>query len=188
MKNVIIDKPFDLETVDRIKSIIADSDRHEYQEAYSQRITNFRLPDDISKRIVELVEDAIEESGLELLEYQFARYTVSEQDTNLPNLKPHFDDVFPSQRFTFDYQLDGNTTWPLVVEDKEFELQNNQALMFSGTNQIHWRTHKEFGPGEYVDMIFCHLGRKEPVPFDPDHNAIMVSKQIEYVQKWKQEK
>lgn len=188
MKNIIIDNPFNDSQLDVIKNTIKSSNQFYYQEIYNQRITNFMLPEDICNHIVSVVENAIGESDLELTEYQFARYTISDNDTNKPNLKPHFDDTFPSQRFTFDYQLDGNTTWPLVVEDKEFELKNNQALMFSGTNQIHWRTHKDFEPGQYVDMVFCHLSRKTPIKFDPNHIDIMRVKQQEYVQKWEQEK
>lgn len=188
MKNVIIDKPFSDELVERIKGIIADSEQYYYQAIYNQRITNFMFPEDICQEIVKIVEDSIGESDLELTEYQFARYAVADGDFTLPNLAPHFDDTFPSQRFTFDYQLGGNTTWPIVVEEKEFTLENNQALTFSGTHQIHWRTHKDFGPGEYVDMIFCHLSRKNPEKTSAEHKDLMQAKKEKYEKQWEQEK
>jgi hypothetical protein len=65
-----------------------------------------------------------------------------------------FDDV--KQNIVFDIQLDADYEWPVVVEGEEFVLKNNQALVFSGTQQIHWR--KGYLPvGKTVDMLFCYF-------------------------------
>ena len=70
-----------------------------------------------------------------------------------PILRPHFD--IPSKvAFILDYQLDGNTTWPLVVNLEEYVLQNNQALAFDNNLTIHWRKPQIFKENEYLYMIF----------------------------------
>lgn len=80
----------------------------------------------------------------------------------VPKLHPHYDG-FSESRVTFDIQLDSTIEWPIVVEGKEFTLKNNQALIFSGTDQIHWRTLKELSNNDYTDMLFVHLSRKNNV-------------------------
>lgn len=101
--------------------------------------------------------------GLIFLEVNIGRYS------NLDNLKsklfPHwdfprfpkryfFDDV--KQNIVFDIQLDADYEWPVIVEGEEFVLKNNQALVFSGTQQLHWR--KGYLPvGKTVDMLFCYF-------------------------------
>jgi hypothetical protein len=98
-----------------------------------------------------------------------------------PNLTPHFDE-FEQSRFTFDYQLGGNTTWDLVVEEKEFTLLNNSALTFSGTHQIHWRKPKTFKDDEYIDMIFFHLKKKNSKELSAEHFYSMKTK-VEFYSK-----
>lgn len=101
--------------------------------------------------------------GLEFLEVNIGRYA------NMGGLKsklfPHWD--FPrvpkrysfgdiEQNIVFDIQLEADWEWPIIVEGKEYILNNNQALVFSGTQQIHWR--KGYLPiGKSVDMLFCYF-------------------------------
>lgn len=91
---------------------------------------------------------------VELSEICFARYSHNKQ--SLPNLAPHFDN-FPGGRITIDIQIKSNTDWALRVEDKRFVLKDNQALVFSGTHQAHWREPKTFDDETFVHMLFCHF-------------------------------
>lgn len=158
IKNEIVK---DVLTQDQIADIYkeVDSASTKYvMELFSQNITDFRLPPSVESRVIELASAQSGINNLKIEEYQFARYRNTKEDGKdlKPNLFPHID-MFPEPRLTFDYQIGGNTTWPLVVLGNEFELTNNSALTFSGTHQPHWRVHKNFNDGEYIDMIFFHL-------------------------------
>jgi len=91
---------------------------------------------------------------LEITEMAFARY--HHESGYIPKLFPHFDH-FKEHRITFDLQLDATIDWPIVIEGKEFLLKKNDALIFSGTDQIHWRKNVQLSPEDHVDMFFVHL-------------------------------
>jgi len=95
---------------------------------------------------------------LEITEMAFARY--HHDSGYVPKLFPHFDH-FKEHRITFDLQLKSTIEWPIVVEGKEFLLNNNDALIFSGTDQIHWRKDVQLSKEDEVDMFFIHLSVKD---------------------------
>lgn len=168
--------------IDHIYQNISYSNNESFMERYGQQIKDFVLPDGVKAKILDQAKNFFEVDDLELIAYQFARYenTVGPSgDTSKPVLYPHFD-TFEEQRFTFDLQLSSNTDWPLVLEGSRFLLKDGDALMFSGTHEIHWREKKEFNPGEYVDMLFCHLNRSNPKKLDDDHKKNMLAKEAEY--------
>jgi len=86
---------------------------------------------------------------LKIYAVAFGRYS---KEFGIPKLGPHMDEV-PSQ-FTLDYQLDGNISWPLNIEGKEYVLENNDALVFEGENVLHWRPKREFNDGEFLDLMW----------------------------------
>ena len=87
-------------------------------------------------------------------EIYFSRYT---NKTNyFSKLPPHYD-FKEERRITFDIQIKSNVLWPLFVEDKEFTLNDNDGLVFSGTDQIHWRKNITLKDNEFVDMILFQL-------------------------------
>lgn len=110
------------------------------------------VPDQIHNKVEKFVRENLIADAT-LTEICVARYRQSEIS---PTLSPHMDN-FPSGRITIDVQLRSNTDWALVVEGKRFVLKDNQALVFAGTHQPHWREPKVFNDGEFVDMLFCHL-------------------------------
>jgi hypothetical protein len=158
VKNEIVKNVLTEEQIERVYSEVGSGKTNYVMELFSQNITDFNLPRDISDRIIYLAQEQSGIPNLQIEEYQFARYKNTPNDGKelKPNLFPHID-MFPEPRLTFDYQIGGNSTWPLVVMEKEFELENNSALTFSGTHQPHWRVHKDFNDDEYIDMVFFHL-------------------------------
>jgi hypothetical protein len=178
-KNLIVENVLSEEEMVEIYKIVEKPYNTYLMKLFTQTIVDFNLPLHINKKIIDYSESISGESDLEIEEYQFARYKNTfdqESQTMLrPNLTPHFDD-FEQPRFTFDYQLGGNTTWDLVVEEKEFTLLNNSALTFSGTHQIHWRKHKTFKDDEYIDMIFFHLKKKNSKDLPAEHFSSMETK------------
>ena len=182
--NVILDNILSESEIADIYRIIENPIQKRLPNQFAQTVSDFDLPETIAQKIIDYSQKISGESGLEISEYQFARYqNVQESESGeqiLPNLIPHWDASFEEPRFTFDYQIGGNTTWPLVVEGKEFVLQNNSALTFSGTHQIHWRVPKSFQEDEYLDMVFFHLRKIDASPYDPELTSIMQEKQMQY--------
>jgi hypothetical protein len=160
-KNIVLDNVLEQEEISEIYKSLEESYKKYIMDLHVQQISDFRMPAGTEKKIISHVESITGLSGFEM-EYQFSRYELLDLNgkTEIPNLRPHFD-RFDQPRFTFDYQINSNISWPLYVEGKEFVLKNNQALTFSGTHQIHWRPGRDFVPGEFIEMIFCHLYLKD---------------------------
>lgn len=125
---------------------------------------------DIEERIINVARQYIKEDIILDTDYSFARYS-KEYGFN-PKLFPHYD-TRDAQRITFDIQIKTDEPWALVVENKQYDLKDNQALIFSGTQQIHWREKKELSKNSRIDMLFCHLKYKNPKPFDLNQNVIL---------------
>jgi hypothetical protein len=92
-----------------------------------------------------------------LTECSFAKYTP--KYGNLPKLFPHFDThKLDGQRLTLDIQLLSNIEWPVVVEGNSFNIAHRDAILFYGTQQIHWREKRNnFKEEDFTDMLFCHF-------------------------------
>jgi hypothetical protein len=183
----------DVLTPEEIASIykMLETPSQEYvMKRFNQKISDFQLPASVAKKVVEYCEKISGESDLVISEYQFARYTnIYEEDGTLgaPVLSPHYDETFKEPRFTFDYQMASNTSWPLVVEEREYSLEDNQALTFSGTHQIHWRTKKVFSDEDFVDMIFFHLKKSNAEPKGVEVNAAMNEKAKHFIKVYEEQ-
>lgn len=154
-----------LDEVGQVYDEITNRPNQSYiMDNYSQKVTDFNMPEDIANKIIKICEDTYGLQNLQISAFQFARYANyydEEGNKVVPILSPHWDDAFETPRLTFDYQIGGNTTWGISVEGyDDFILENNQAVCFGGTHQIHWRPHKTFRDDEYLDMIFVHLDIK----------------------------
>jgi hypothetical protein len=106
------------------------------------------LPEQIKKKLTDVAEYYYGKP-LKLHAVAFGRYS---KEFGAPRLGPHIDEV-PSQ-FTLDYQLDGNISWPLNVEGKEYLLKNNNAIVFEGEIVLHWRPDRQFKDGEFLDLMW----------------------------------
>lgn len=85
----------------------------------------------------------------------FARYTPK---TGFPpTLNPHNDVGVTTSALTFSVQLDSTLDWELCALDTCVTLKKNQAMLFSGSHQIHWRPTIEFGPDDYFDIMVCQM-------------------------------
>jgi len=98
--------------------------------------------------------------NLELESISFTRYSLK---YGTPDLPPHVDTNFKQPRLTFDIQLKSNTQWPIIIEKNIYTLKDNEALIFSGTHQVHWRQKKVFNVDEYVDMLLCQFSEKTTI-------------------------
>lgn len=111
------------------------------------------VPENIFKKMETVAADNLG-MDLTLTEISFSTYVGNSNKT--PTLPPHIDD-FDGARITIDVQIKSNTEWLLFVEGREYLLKDNQALVFAGTHQVHWREPRVLQDGEFMDMLFCHF-------------------------------
>jgi len=109
-------------------------------------------PNDFPKEFWERAEEAAKKINPNC-EFEYVSIVKYSAEFGEPTLRPHFD--HPTKAvFILDYQLDGNTRWPIVVNLEEFTLENNECLVFDNNKAIHWRTPQKFKEGESLTMIF----------------------------------
>jgi hypothetical protein len=108
----------------------------------------------VYQKIVDLTKEYGHMNVLET-RVHFARYTPK---TGFPPmLRPHNDLGVETSALTFSVQLDSTFDWELCAVDSCVTLKKNQAMLFSGSHQIHWRPKKEFGPEDYFDIMVCQM-------------------------------
>lgn len=74
----------------------------------------------------------------------------------IPNIPPHID--LNACTFTIDLQLDGNTEWEIYVEGKSHLMRNGDALLYLGSDQMHWRPkYPNNDYKSYIEMCFFHF-------------------------------
>lgn len=110
---------------------------------------DIEIPDHIQHKVIE----AGKSMGIEG-RFIRAAYCEYSPQYGKPRLGYHKD---ARDLLVVDYQLDGNTNWDLIVDDKSYTLNNNDALAFFAGRQQHGRTVKEFENGQYVGMLFLDL-------------------------------
>jgi len=184
-KNIIVKNVFSDNEIEQIKNSVNNSSGSAFIEPHCQLNNFIKLPENIILKITNYAREISGNNNLVLTEYCHAIYKNTKKNERIyrPSLFPHYDETFLEPRFTFDYQLDANIDWPLVVApDTEFVLENNQALTFSGTHQIHWRKPTIFNDDQYVQMIFCHLSDPNTTTKDDNVNKFMDSEATKYLE------
>lgn len=174
--NIIIDNIFSQEQIEYIYSVIKSTpeDKGTVQTRLGHRAWFANFDETLRLHLQKIVQDRFGNEWY-LNEFQFARY--SNEYGYQPKLYPHYDDAFKYHKLTLDIQIESNTVWPIVVEGKAFTLEDNQGLIFSGTDQIHWREDKTLKDGEFLDMFFCHLQKDVEVSDEWKHHMIQKEKQ-----------
>lgn len=170
-----VQKATDIFTDKQIEEIYAAVNRSSIDDSHLQEWAGHRawhltfskdIEDAITKSAQAILGDHIKLDG----DYSFARYT-PEYGFEC-KLFPHYD-TRETQRITFDIQLKADEPWGIVVENQTYYLNNNEALIFAGTQQIHWRENKKLQPNTKVDMIFCHLQYINQTPLDTGQKDIL---------------
>jgi hypothetical protein len=183
--NVIVEDVFTQEEIDTIYQCVANGSGNSFVEPHAQANTFINLPQNIINKVTQKARELSCNENLVVTEYCHARYANVTSHCGKfhfkPSLFPHFDETFKEPRFTFDYQINANIDWPLIVApDKKFVLKNNQALTFSGTHQIHWREPKHFTDDQYVEMVFFHFSDPTVGLKSEELNEQMIAQAIRY--------
>jgi hypothetical protein len=132
----------------------------------------------ISEGIVSTIESMSSKAvGEELMlaEFSIARY--SPEYGYEVKLFPHYD-TRPVEMFILDIQLKTNEQWGIIVEGQQFNLVDNQSILFSGTQQMHWREDKILGDNAEIYMMFCWLKHKNERKIQEVEKEIMLNRQI----------
>lgn len=66
---------------------------------------------------------------------------------------PHRDQ--PNCQWTLDLCVKQDKPWTLFVEDASFLMNENEGLIYSGTDQVHWR--EQIHSGGFCDLVFFHF-------------------------------
>jgi hypothetical protein len=181
-KNIIIKDIFSKSEIEQIYEHVAlTPEEQKYLVEDFGHVAHFSgLPDNIVQKITSIVKSIYGEK-IKLEEFCYARY--SRERGAKPQLLPHYDDTFEEPRLTIDIQLKSSKPWAIVVEGSSYTLQDNQALTFSGTHQVHWREKIAFSENDFVDMIFCHFREVSDNKnvIEPTHFSFMDEK----IKKWK---
>lgn len=122
-----------------------------------------QVEDKIRKKFEEKTGGPVDHIGV-----LWARYTPLSGE--IPSLYPHQDRSETHTAYMFTIELDKTLDWDFYVEDEKFQMEKNQAVWFSGTNQAHWRPDKYFGDEDYYDILLCqtHHGEDEN-PLSEEH-------------------
>lgn len=194
-KNIIVKDILTKDDMERLKESMYSSDSSNQVDDLGYYTWHLKMPDDIEEKFLKIAEDVCGEK-LVLAEYNASKYQISFNEDGTeshPLLFPHTDEAFHEERFTLDYQLESNVTWPVAVKSSEgiseMSLSDNEACTFSGTHQIHWRPKRKFVPGEFVTLVFMHFkkatGAKELTVEHINHMRSLAK--IEYEQWIRQE-
>lgn len=166
-KNVLL--PEHIQEIYKKVNNALDSDTR-VQPWAGHKVWDVRFSKEIEDRITEVAQEIVGNHVLLDYDYSFARY--SPKFGYVCKLFPHYDNR-ESQRITFDIQLKASEPWSVVVENIAYPLQDNEALVFAGTQQIHWRENKIISDDAEIDMIFCHLFYKDVNPLDENQKNIL---------------
>lgn len=181
IENIIIKDILTPEDREGIYSIInsATEEQEKVIERLGHKVYLLPLEETLVRRLEKIVQGLYGEDWV-VKDYQFARYSL--EYGYVPKLYPHFDQAFDTHRLTLDVQVSGTRDWPIVVEGRSRVLDDGDALIFSGTSQIHWRDNLTFENDDRFDMIFFHFhNTKKPDSFISDEwKSYMMEKWSEW--------
>jgi len=154
--------------------------RPKHIKPMSRVLVEFDLPKDLEEKM-DAVCLPLYPEPLKLCSYNYIKYDKIYSNGKIsPILPPHID--ADENIITFNIQLGTNIPegWDVVVSGKSYPMKDNQALIFSAVNQVHWRPKRKFEDGEYLEILsldyspldnYKFTGLKNPL--DPETRAEM---------------
>ena len=169
---IILDNVLDQKDIDHILNQVDNYPLEEVkvQTWGGQGVYDKVIPEPhIKEKLTKLISEALGEPMI-LEQTSVAKY--STKFNFLVKLFAHYD-TKPIDMFIVDLQLKSNQDWGIVVEGKQFNLKDNQALIFSGTNQMHWREKKVLPAGTEIVMLFAWFTHIPERPQKRSHDRVM---------------
>ena len=135
---------------------------------------------EITKRLEEVVSEGVKEK-VRLVDIELCIY--APEFGYEPKLYPHFDNhAKDGQTVTMSVEIDSNIDWNLIVENKKYKTNKNEGVVFSGTQQIHWREKYDFKKSDYCAAIFAHFKYVNNKPLSLNQDEAMRYWEVKYQQ------
>ena len=154
MNNVVIKNFFNYEELLEINNFIQININNIKLDDPELGRVRLNLGNNLSKNIIDKLNNYAKQHNNNFI-FSGCYYVEYNKKYGTPTLYIHTDTT--SHTFTLDYQLDANVKWDIVVDGKNYSLQNNDALTINVVDQAHWRPKQIFKDNEYVKMIFFHF-------------------------------
>lgn len=151
----------------------------------SRQLVEFECPKEIEE-VMDSYAKPVYSEEIKLCHYNYIKYDLEYGDGKYaPSLPPHID--ADENLVTFNFQIGGNIDdWDLVIEGEHYQLKNNDAMVFSAVNHVHWRPKRKWKPGEFIEIVsfdYCppsnYRFTGEDNPLDADSNYEVRQKYIE---------
>lgn len=136
----------------------AEHNKWDYNDFFGRYYASHDDLKQIQPIVTKSVKKASEIFESETLKFTYALLT--HYEGHEAKLLPHTDDN--ACTYTLDICLYQNTSWPIIVEGKEYYLNENEGLAFYGEVQEHWRPAFPDPDNNEVAMCFIHYA-------EPDH-------------------
>lgn len=147
-----------LDQVSKIKNEVSDYKALEFDDWFSRYTLHSSVNKKLDSVFNDLVPIARKTFNSKTLLPTYALF--SHYEGKNARLHKHIDDN--ACTYTIDLCLYQKTPWGLWVENKEYILEENQALAYYGNDQLHWRQQFPDKENNHVAMIFFHFA-------EPDH-------------------
>lgn len=148
-------------------------------DKYMGRVQLTLPPSEYPEHIVNKLEKAAKlmDADCKVRYFSFVKYSL---EYGYPQLMPHMDNP-KKEAFLFDIQLDANIDWPIVVDGKEYVLENNDILVIDVQREVHWRKPTKFYEDSYVYMMFVSFSNDNlELPIESEQQKISASYRPEY--------
>ena len=151
-KPTIYKNIFEEDYFNNLKKYLSDYkfDKNEIPDHYgSYRIHSFDgdvVLKDAELKLVDFARKIFENNEIIPSYCTYVRYK-----GNTPVLEKHKDEGPTS--YLLDVCLGYNTQWPLIIENKEFLINENEGLGFCPTSQLHWRPNFPDSENNVVEML-----------------------------------
>lgn len=122
--------------------------------------------------------------SIERISTHYARYSL--QSGHKPLLMPHYDRALTKAMFSLAIVLDSTFDWDIYVEGEKFIPRKNDAVLFSGSHQVHWRPDVEFKEDDYYDIMVCQFEEdtEENLTLTKKHKEIMDERNGQWCLQW----
>ena len=114
----------------------------------------------------------------------FARYSLN--TGHKPLLMPHYDRALTKAMYSMTIILDSTLNWDICVEGETFSPRKNDAVLFSGTHNVHWRPDIEFKENDYYDIMVCQFeeNTEEDLTLSDKHKSTMDERNGKWCLEW----
>lgn len=126
------------------------------------------LSKDIEQTLIARMEHKLN-IKISKMDAHYARYSL--KTGHKPMLMPHYDRALTHATSSLAIVLDNTLDWDIYVEGQGFIPRRNDAVIFSGSHQIHWRPEIKFNADDYYDIMVCQFyeDTNEDLSLDENH-------------------